>query len=265
MLAPYRWVSENATLDLPLVAGVLANGRPQSGRTIMFQVALGNATLHSGIAYTDSNGYVGTTVHIHNLSGDLQVSACVSPGSPCAILTVNRVALSQIKLRRVSGSAQIVGVGEPFQPVIVQATDSSSPANPVQGAIVNFWQTIFRSDNGAFSEGGVEAGSDYPMPVILSSSQSSVASDALGLASLLPSAGAITGAIEIKIMATAGASAAQHFGLESIWTGPSVGGENASVPTSIPRPRQVPSIDISRHATSGKRRDLQPYRRALAD
>ena len=64
--------------------------------------------------------------------------------------------------------------GEPFQPVIVQATDSSSPANPVEGAVVTFWQMFFRSDNVACSEGGAEAGSDYPMPVILCSSPISV-------------------------------------------------------------------------------------------
>jgi hypothetical protein len=258
ILAPYRWVSEGATLDLPLVTKVLANGIPQSGKTILFQVVLGNATLNSGIAYTDSNGYASATVQIPNLSGGLQVSACVSPGSPCATLTVKKVALSQIKLRRVSGSAQIIGVGEPFQPVMVQATDSSSTANPVQGATVTFWQLVFRSDNDAFSEGGAEVGSDYPMPVILSSLQVPVTSDALGLASLAPSAGAITGALEIKIMATAGTDFSQQFELESIWTGPSVGGDNAKAPAAIQTLKRAAPIDDSRDETAN-RRGLQPY------
>src|SRR5437660_11349984 len=60
--------------------------------------------------------------------------------------------------------------GEPFQPVIVQATDSSSPANPVVGAAVTFLQMFFRSDIDAFSYRCSECGSVYRMPVIFISS-----------------------------------------------------------------------------------------------
>lgn len=66
----------------------------------------------------------------------------------------------------------------------------------------------------AFSEGSGEVGSNYPMPVIISSSQSSVTSDALGLTSLVPSAGTIAGTIEIEIMATADTNAEQQFEVE---------------------------------------------------
>jgi hypothetical protein len=140
VLSPYRWVAEKATLNLPLVAEVLANGAPQSGKRGTFRVTMGNATVSPGSASTDSNGYASTTVQIHKLAGQVQVSACVSPaGAPCAILTVTKVALANLKLQRVAGSKQMVGVGQPFQPLILQATDSSSPANPVQGAAANFW------------------------------------------------------------------------------------------------------------------------------
>ncbi|PYX79220.1 MAG: hypothetical protein DMG70_28695 [Acidobacteria bacterium] len=73
VLAPYRWVAENATIDLPLVTTVLDKGWPPRGRPVVLQVVSGNATLNSGIAYADINGCAGTTVPTHNLSGDLRV------------------------------------------------------------------------------------------------------------------------------------------------------------------------------------------------
>ena len=44
----------------------------------------------------------------------------------------------------------MVAVGQPFQPVAVRVTDSSSPWNPVQGASVDFSMLIMRPDNDVF-------------------------------------------------------------------------------------------------------------------
>jgi hypothetical protein len=258
LLSPYRWIAENASLDLGAVARVLSNGAPKSGANVTFRTVAGNAIVSPATASTDAAGDARTTVQIRNLAGDVQISACVSPrAAPCSFLTITKVALANIRLHATEGSAQLVPVGQPFQQVIVQATDSSG--NPVQGATVNFWEVVFRSDNDAFNEGGTEVGSDYAMPVILSSLHVSVTSDALGLASLMPSAGAITGAIEIKIMATAGTDFSQQFELESIWTGPSVGGDNAQAPAAIQTPKRAAPIDDSRDETANRWRGLQPY------
>jgi len=64
------------------------------------------------------------------------------------------------------------------------------------------------------------------MPVILSSSQTVLMSDAAGLASLTPSAGSVSGAVEIAIQASAGISALQNFELESAWIATATGGSS---------------------------------------
>jgi hypothetical protein len=217
--APSRWIAQGATANLPLAARVLSNGSPQSGRTVNFRVLLGNATLSSSIGLTDANGYATTTVQIANMSGNVRANACVAPANTvCALLTLTQVAATNLKLRIVSGSAQMVGLGQPFQPVVVRVTDSSSPWNPVQGADIDFVMMIMRPDNDVFLDHDPEgAGGSHGMPVILGSSQVAVASDVSGLASVLPTAGSLPGMIEIEIIATAANGATQKFELESIW------------------------------------------------
>jgi hypothetical protein len=217
--SPYRWIAQGATLNLPLSARVLSNGSGLSGRTVNFNLLLGNASLTAASGTTDSNGYANTTVQIANMSGDVRVNACVAPANTvCALLTIARVALANLKMSVVSGSAQMVGVGQPFHPVVVRVTDSSSPSNAVQGATVNFGMVTMRPDNDVFLDEDPEgAGGSHSMPVILGSSQTSVVSDSAGLASVLPTVGSLPGMVEIEIVATAGTGAMQTFELESIW------------------------------------------------
>jgi IPT/TIG domain len=217
--SPYRWIAQGASGNLPLTARVLSNGSALSGRTVNFNVLLGSATLSSASSVTDGNGYAAINVQISNLSADVRVNACVAPtNTVCALLTLTRVAPANLKMGIISGSAQMVGVGQAFQPVAVRVTDSSSPANAVQGANVNFAMMITRPDNDAFlildPEG---AGGSHGMPVILGSSQASVLTDAAGVASVLPTAGSLPGMVEIEILASAGPAAIQQFELESIW------------------------------------------------
>jgi len=224
--APSRWIAQGANVNLPLSARVLSSGSPQNGRTVTFRVLLGNATLSSSSGVTDGNGYATTTVQIPNMSGDVRANACVAPANTvCALLTLTRVATTNLKLSTVSGSAQMVGVGQPFQPVAVRVTDSSSPWNPVQGADIDFAMMIMRPDNDVFLDEDPEgAGGSHGMPVILGSSQVTVASDVSGIASVLPTAGSLPGMIEIEIIASAASGAAQKFELESIWPVSLVGG-----------------------------------------
>jgi hypothetical protein len=234
--SPYRWIAQGASINLPLTARVLSYGSPQSGRSVNFNLLLGNATLTSASGVTDVNGYVTTTVQIANMSGDVRANACVAPANTvCALLTLTRVASTHLKLGVVGGSAQLVGVGQPFQPVIVRVTDSSSPWNPVQGAPVNFAMLVMRPDNDVFLDEDPEgAGGSHGMPVILASSQVTVASDSAGLASVLPTAGSLPGMIEIEIVASAGTNAIQQFELESIWPINLVSG-NAPAPAPVLR------------------------------
>jgi hypothetical protein len=117
----------------------------------------------------------------------------------------------------ISGRAQLIPVGQAFQPVVVRVTDASSPPNAVWGASVLFWSIVCRPDNDVFEETDNQG-----MPVILASSQITNASDGNGLASIVPGSAGIPGPIEVEISATAGSSAALFSEVESAWMPPGV-------------------------------------------
>jgi hypothetical protein len=219
LLSPSRWVAQGATVDTILTARVLSYGSPLSGKTVNFQVMMGSAVLTATSATTNTTGYASTTVKLQNLASQVQVSACIAPSnSPCARypLNVYAVPLSSLRMEAIAGSAQLVAVGQAFQPVVVRITDSANPPNSIMGATVTFWSIVCRPDNDVFEETGGETG----MPVILASAENVLLSDVLGLASLAPSSLGITGPIEVEISATAGITAVQNFESESAWMPP---------------------------------------------
>ncbi|MBZ5720859.1 MAG: IPT/TIG domain-containing protein [Acidobacteriia bacterium] len=209
LAAPYAFVAQGATLDASISGRVLANGVPLSGRTVNFQVAKGAGTLSAANANTDVNGYANTSLHLSALASDVQVSACVQPGStPCQSFYVTAVPNSQLALEAVANTVQVMPVGHNFQPVTVRVTDSALVPNPVRGATVVFQSLVGRWTHASPIQWtvGDTVITRTPMPVILSSSQVSVPSDANGLATLQPSTGGIAGAVEIQGTATTGVS-----------------------------------------------------------
>jgi hypothetical protein len=144
LLSPFAWIAQGATLDLPLTARILSNGSPVNGGTVTFQVMKGSGSVNPANATSDANGSATTTLHISALGGSLQVSACVQPGSkPCQSFSAVAVPASSLNLEAVSGGNQAVTIGQNFQPVIVRATDSATPPNPVFGALGAFQETVF--------------------------------------------------------------------------------------------------------------------------
>jgi hypothetical protein len=99
----------------------------------------------------------------------------------------------------------------------VRVTDSAAPPHPVRAANVGFQSIVSRTapTPPIVTLGGIII-TRNPMPVIVSSSQASVASDANGLATLQPPNDAVFGAVQIVETATAGASTL-HFNLQSLW------------------------------------------------
>lgn len=225
LISPYSSIAQGATLDLPLTARVLSNGAPVKGRTVKYTVEKGSGSLSSGTAKTDSNGYAAVNLHITDMSSDVQVSACVQPGgSPCQSFYLTAVDTPELKLEPVAGSFQIVPLGQVFQPVTVRVTDSGAPANPVRGAPVVFSVVVYRPDPDApvVTAGDVII-THHSSPVILSSFQATVASDSNGLASITPSAGGNSGAVEIEGTATAGSGAFLPFAGELLFVAPPPG------------------------------------------
>jgi len=206
----YRRVAQGTSLDIPATARVLSNGMAIAGKSVNFQVMTGNAGVTATSVSTDANGFATTTLQLRSLTTDVQVSACVAPANvPCAILYVFALPADALQLQVLLGGTQTVRPGAPFQPLAVRVTDSSSPSNPVQGATVTFWTMVCRREAGGFYEGGGDSGP----PVILSSVQTAVASDANGVASLIPSVGGIPGEVELDIVAMAGTRGVAQFRL----------------------------------------------------
>jgi hypothetical protein len=217
LASPLAWVAQGATVGVPLKARALNNGVPISGTTIAYKLVKGSGVLSAASATTNAAGYATSTLQISVMSGDVQVSVCAEPGdAPCQSFYGTSVPTSALQMQTVSGVTQELLVGQNFAPVTMRVTDSSTPPNPVLGAGVAFQTMVGRMPNNQPIVFVGQAGVTQPeVPVILSSSQAMVQSDANGLASIQPSAGSIQGPVVILGTAGAGNSTVQ-FALQSL-------------------------------------------------
>jgi hypothetical protein len=212
---PYLWIAQGATLSVPISTRVLNAGTPQSGVTVDFRIAQGSGSLSAVSAATNSTGYASVTLTLTNFTANVQIVACIASGSPCQTVYGNAVAASLLNLQAVAGAGQVV-VGQPFQPLTVRVTDSSTPPNPILGASVLFQSTVLRpSGNDLALASGDPTATQTGMPVILGASQTTTTSDTSGLANFLPSVGSFTGVLEVEIQVAAGTSAALEDVMES--------------------------------------------------
>ena len=166
---------------------------------------------------TDINGLANTILHLANVGGDVQVSVCVAPANlPCQIFSATAVPSSALRLQPVQGTSQMLPVGQPFEPVTVRVTDSSTPDHPILGANVAFDSVVSRPAPAPLpiSIGGIVI-TRNPAPVIVSSSRSSVLSDISGLATLQPFLEAAQGPTLIQGSSAAGISTIS-FSMQSL-------------------------------------------------
>jgi hypothetical protein len=210
-VVPTKWIGQGATLDVPLMVRVLNQGVPQASVVVNFNVARGSATLSAGNATTDNSGYASISAHVVNHSGDVQVTACVAPNNnPCQIFTMFATPVSLWTLQAVSGSAQVVPQGQPFQPLVLRVTDGSSPANPVMGVNVVLDTTFARIAADPEPRGdGDSDGRGAGMPVVLGTSESLLVSAQDGLVSLLQEMADMDGACDVFITAAVSGSKMQ--------------------------------------------------------
>ena len=238
VLNPYLWISEGATVSLPLTARALSNGVPRTNAQVNFTVLAGSATLSAVSAQTDSSGNATVTLTVPQIASLVEVSACAAPGNaPCAIYYLNPVPLSHQVLELVSGAGQI-STGPPFQPVVVRVVDSTTPQNAVTAAPLVFLTTVLRPGGTDSAGGDGETNPGNPaMPVILSVSQTSATTDVNGLANLVPSAGTFDPPLEVDVSITAGTSSYLDVPLE-LYPAPSSNSSRSPSPprTHIARP-----------------------------
>jgi hypothetical protein len=206
-LAAYSvWVAQGATVSVPLTARVLSNGTAVSGKTVNYQIMQGTGTLGAASAQTDSSGYATLNLQLNSATTGAQVSICVAPGnSPCQTFNAMVVSSSSLQLQSVSGILQITSPGQSFQPVVFRVVDSATPPHPVFGGGVFFQDLVGRVPQNEPIIWANEAGISQPvMPVILAQSQTTVQSDANGLAAFPLSTGGISGNVAVVGSASVG-------------------------------------------------------------
>jgi hypothetical protein len=205
---PYIYVSQGATVSIPVTARVLSNGEPHSNAQVNFTIATGMGSLSAGSAVTNTSGYATVTLSLANLNVLAQISACVAPGnSPCAVFYANPVPLAQQVLQQVSGAGQI-STGQSFQPLVVRVVDSAASPHPVLAAPVSFLTTVLRPGGMVPSVGSGDTSPGNPaMPVILKVTQYNTTTDSYGLANIVATGGSFTPPLEVDVLATAGTTA----------------------------------------------------------
>ena len=231
------YVSQGATVNVPIRTRVLSNGIPRNNVQVNFSIVGGSGNLSAANAVTDANGYASVNLSVTNISLLVQGLACVAPGnSPCAVFYANPIPLAQQVLQQVSGAGQ-VSTGQAFQPIVVRVVDSASSPHPVLGAPVSFLTTVMRSGG---SVPGVGSGDTNPgnpvMPVILKVTPANATTDGNGLAGIAPSSGGFSAPVEVEVSASAGASAFVDAPLFLLPAPGSVGGlsGNSSAPVRHP-------------------------------
>lgn len=211
-------IAQGSTVSVPLTALVVSNGLPQGGVAVNFLMAQGAGSLSASTATSNSNGYATVTLTLTNFTTRVLLNACVAPANnPCQTINANAVPAAMLNLQEVAGAGQVIA-GQTFQPVTVRVTDSSTPPNPILGASVTFLSTLMRPLSGypIVTPGSDPVTTNPGMPVIFGASQTSVASDINGLASIVPSLGSFAPPVEIAIIVSAGTSASLQYELEAL-------------------------------------------------
>ena len=221
-LLPFRlWSVEGMTIDAPLTARVVTStGAPVSGLKLNFTIAAGSGTLTPSSPTTDANGYARSTLHVDSVSTEVDVVVCsASGGIACPTFRLFKVAASALRLQPVSGSSQIIPLGQSFTPLWVRVVDSSVPPNPVFGAAVTFQSAMFALEGTPpiLSGNDDNSSSNHAQPVLLGSSQTTMSSDSDGYAGIIPPHGSGTRALEVDVAVTTGANAALSDRLFEVW------------------------------------------------
>ena len=213
LFTPSVWIAQGATVTLPLQARVLSNGSPFSARTVSYQISSGTGTLSAPTAQTDTNGFASVNLLVNSVAANVQVNICVSPSNnPCQTFIATMVPAASLQLAPVSGTTQIIPLGQSFQSVVVRVTDSASPPHPVLGAAVAFQTLLGRLPANQPIIWTGEAGISQPsMPVILAKSQNTVQSDVNGLATIVPSNGGASGNVAVAGPASVGNASVQFI------------------------------------------------------
>lgn len=123
-------------LPANLVAQITDNcGGPVSGKSVIWSVTQGAATLSNVISTSASDGRVSARVNLGQTPGSVKVRVSFAGADPVEFTLTSNVVVSGVSL--VSGGGQTATVGAAFaNPVVFVVRDASN--NPVPGVTLNF-------------------------------------------------------------------------------------------------------------------------------
>lgn len=201
------YIAQGAAIDVPITARALSNGTPMAGQTVTFSVTTGPGSFANTTVSTDASGYTANLLHLSGITSQVSGNACVTAGGRTACQSFNAfpVPSANLQLQAIDGGTQTVKVGTTFQPISVRVVDTSTPPYAIMGASVMFQSVIGRAqDNAPILWIGSNPIRRNPMPIILSSSQVSVTSDASGVATMQPNLAGVQGPVLVLGTAKAG-------------------------------------------------------------
>ena len=209
LVSSFAWIAQGATVDLALAARLLSNGVPVAATQVNYQVVKGSGTLSSASPHQRRQRLRQHHAAPRGPGRRRAGERMCRPRQPALpdFLRDCRAAFDAPAGTRGRERSDPSLRASSFKPVTVRVVDSAIAPHPVLGANVTFQVVVSRpaTTPPPVSIGGIIIGKNPP-PVIVSSSQMSVLSDGLGLATLQPSTGAAQGALVIQGTAAAGSS-----------------------------------------------------------
>jgi hypothetical protein len=77
-VVPIVWMSQGATVTVPITVRVLNSGSPQNNAPVSFVVAYGTGSLSAATAQTNANGYATVNLSVSQIASQVEVIACVA-------------------------------------------------------------------------------------------------------------------------------------------------------------------------------------------
>jgi hypothetical protein len=201
-LPPTIHVAPGSSGSIVLHAVVVENGAAAASKSVDFSFLRGSGTLSASPVITNTAGEAASTLTFTNVASQITVAACVHSSTACTSFNLFPAAAGLV-LQKISGDQQYALPGSAFAPVSVRVLDTSNSANPVGGVPVTFQITALRtgSQSAAALDGEVLSGR-FPGVVVVSSSQTTIMSDAQGMAVLSTAAPASEPGLEIAVQAS---------------------------------------------------------------
>jgi hypothetical protein len=176
---PVEYVAAGSTVSWTPQVSVTDNIASTAGAPIVWQAISGAVAASPANSAVNGQGVAETlaTVGPVETGGQAVLSACAWI-TVCARFTMQGVDPAQLQISAVSGAGQVITANGTFAPIVLRVTDASF--DPVAGAIVQIYQTVDAWQIPCPDQGRC------PIPPVLASSESSIASDANGLVTVTP-------------------------------------------------------------------------------